>query len=175
MRRAGAWRGQPRAERNRRSVGQGWRSCDETGGTCAKHCLRSNWAGTQARNGWNCRGDNISATPIHPYRCPSTMLEACVAGVRGNGVVRQDRMGLSRTSPWFLSPTGLHHKSGWLPPDCSENAHRQRGVVRLWFHDNALWVTVRHPWEPRLWGRRTRALTLCPLPSHITKWVKRVL
>jgi hypothetical protein len=34
--RRGKWRGQPRAKRNRRSVGQGSRSRDETGGTCAK-------------------------------------------------------------------------------------------------------------------------------------------
>jgi hypothetical protein len=63
-----------------------------------KHCLRSNRVGAQAGSGWNCRGaDNNSVTPIYPYRCPSTMLEACVARVWGNGVVRQDRMGLSRT------------------------------------------------------------------------------
>src|SRR5450631_2690445 len=74
-------------------------------------CLRSNWGRAQAGSGWNCRGaDNNSVTPIHPYRCPSTMLEACVARVWGNDVARQDRMGLSRTAASFISPTGLHHK-----------------------------------------------------------------
>ena len=61
-------------------------------------CLRSNRVGEKAGSGWNCRGaDNNSVTPIHPYRCRSTMLEAYVAGVWGNRFVRQDRIGLSRT------------------------------------------------------------------------------
>jgi len=79
-------------------VGQGSRSRDETGGTCATRLPAVELgpgAGRERLELPRCRQQ--LRYPIHPYRCPSTMLEACVARVWGNSIVRQDRLGLSRT------------------------------------------------------------------------------
>jgi hypothetical protein len=87
-------------------------------------------------DGWNCQA------PAHPAAFPPDHKCSALASP-GSGATMSHAQpnGPSHTES-FLSPTGLHHKNSWLPPDFLENAHLQRGVARLWFHDNALWVTV---------------------------------
>jgi hypothetical protein len=62
--------------------------------------------------GWNCQAFCTPRCPLPTLTaCPSTMLGACVARVRGNDLADRTQMGLSRTCWTLIAPTRPHHKS----------------------------------------------------------------